>query len=224
LLLLLDSVVNPLQRRRGHAAISTKIGTVPNASLTAGSEAFLETLLNSYFLVFAGEMGDKNQLLSLVLMARYKKPWTILAGVTVATLLNHALASGLDGIAAAQVSPQILKWSLALTFFAFAGWILVPDKEGEIKTGTRFGAFVTTVIAFFIAEMGDKTQLATIALGARYSSAALVTLGTTAGMISSNALAVFLGERLLSKVPMNWVRITASVLFAAFGILILFRF
>lgn len=184
----------------------------------------METLFNSILLVFAGEMGDKTQLLSLILVARYKKPWTILAGVTVATLLNHALAAWFGGSVASLVSPNMLKWSLALIFFAFAAWILIPDKEGEIKTGSRYGAFVTTVIAFFIAEMGDKTQLATIALGARYANPLLVTVGTTIGMVASNALAVFLGEKLLHRIPMKWVRIVACVLFAAFGVLILLRF
>lgn len=185
------------------------------------SEVRLETLFNSFLLVFAGEMGDKTQLLSLVLTVRFKKPWSILAGVAVATLLNHALASWFGGFVAAQVSPETLKWSLALIFFAFAGWILIPDKEGEVKTGSRYGAFVTTVVAFFLAEMGDKTQLATIALGARYTSTAIVTVGTTAGMIASNALAIFLGEKLLAKIPMKWIRIFASLLFVAFGVAIL---
>lgn len=169
-------------------------------------------------------MGDKTQLLSLILVARYKKPWVILAGVTVATLLNHALAAWLGGSVASMVNPALLKWSLAVTFFIFALWILIPDKEGEIRTGNRYGAFFTTVIAFFIAEMGDKTQLATIALGARYASPALVTVGTTIGMVAANALAVFLGEKLLSRVPMQSVRIIACMLFAAFGVLIILRF
>ncbi len=172
-------------------------------------------------LVFVGEMGDKTQLLSLILAARYKRPWTILAGVTLATLLNHGLASWVGGVAARMVDPHILKWSLALTFFAFAVWLLIPDKEGEIKTGRRYGAFLTTVIAFFIAEMGDKTQLATIALGARYSSPLVVTLGTTLGMIASNALAIFLGDKLLAKIPMRWVRVFACLLFVLFGLAIL---
>jgi putative Ca2+/H+ antiporter (TMEM165/GDT1 family) len=168
-------------------------------------------------------MGDKTQLLSLILVARYRRPWTILAGVTVATLLNHALASWLGGAVASQIGPETLKWMLALTFFAFAIWLLVPDKEGAIKTGERFGAFVTTVVAFFLAEMGDKTQLATIALGARYSNMVIVTVGTTVGMLASNALAIFLGERLLTKIPMQWIRIGASFLFAAFGVALLFK-
>lgn len=183
----------------------------------------MEILINSFLLVFAGEMGDKTQLLSLILTARYKKPWTILAGVTVATLLNHALASWLGGLVATQVSHTTLKWSLAIIFFAFAIWILIPDKEGEVKMNGRFGVFITTAIAFFIAEMGDKTQLATVALGARYSNSALVTLGTTAGMIASNALAVFLGENLLQRIPMKWIRVFVCALFIGFGIVILIK-
>jgi putative Ca2+/H+ antiporter (TMEM165/GDT1 family) len=181
----------------------------------------LEAVINSFLLVFAGEMGDKTQLLSLVLASRYKKPWTIMAGVLVATLVNHAMASWVGEVAASFLSPQALRWTLAIIFFAFAAWILVPDKEGEVKETGHFGAFVTTVISFFLAEMGDKTQLATIALGARYSSTVLVTLGTTAGMLASNALAIFLGHKLLARIPMKWVRAFASVLFVVFGIAVL---
>ena len=181
----------------------------------------IEIFFNSLLLVFAGEMGDKTQLLSLILVVRYKKPWTILAGVTVATILNHALASWLGGYLSALINPLTLKWVLAAIFFAFALWILIPDKEGEVTTGNRYGAFFTTLIAFFLAEMGDKTQLATVALGARYDSVVLVTLGTTVGMVASNALAVFMGERFLKKVPMKWVRIIACVLFMLFSLAIL---
>lgn len=181
----------------------------------------METLFNSFLLVFASEMGDKTQLLALVLAARYRKPWLILAGVFVATILNHALASWAGVLLAAQANPQILKWVLAVIFFVFAAWILVPDKEGELKSESSFGPFLTTVITFFLAEMGDKTQLATIALGARYANTALVTLGTTLGMMGSNALAIFLGDRLLKRIPMKWVRVFASVLFVLFGIAIL---
>lgn len=184
----------------------------------------LEALLNSFFLVFVSEMGDKTQLLALVLVSKFRKPWTILAGVFTATILNHAFASWAGSWLAALVMPNQLKWILASTFFAFAIWILIPDKEGEIRESGRFGAFLTTTIAFFLAEMGDKTQLATIALGARYSSAGIVTIGTTLGMLGSNALAIFLGEKLLTKIPMNWIRAFASLLFVAFGILVLVRF
>lgn len=185
------------------------------------ARARLEALINSFLLVFAGEMGDKTQLLALILTARFRKPWVILAGVFVATVLNHALASWVGGYAASLVSPETLKYSLAFIFFAFAGWILIPDREGDVGRESPYGAFVTTVVAFFLAEMGDKTQLATVALGARYANAVVVTAGTTLGMMASNALAIFLGERLLKRIPMKWVRLFACVLFVAFGAAIL---
>jgi putative Ca2+/H+ antiporter (TMEM165/GDT1 family) len=178
----------------------------------------LEAALNSFLLVFVSEMGDKTQLLALVLAARYRKPWIVLAGIFVATILNHGLASWAGGWISSRVSPQMLAWVLAGTFLAFAAWILVPDKEEELKPSTRFGAFLTTVIAFFLAEMGDKTQLATVALGAQYANVFLVTVGSTLGMMASNALAIFFGERLLRRIPMKWVRVGASALFALFGI------
>lgn len=183
----------------------------------------METLVQSFLLVFAGEMGDKTQLLALILARKYRKPWTILAGVLVATLLNHALAAALGGWLARFLGDETLRYGLALVFFAFAVWILFPDREGEESPNAgRFGVFVATTVAFFLAEMGDKTQLATVALGARFPDVALVTFGTTAGMLGSNALAVFWGERLLRRIPMQWVRWIASVLFALFGLGILF--
>lgn len=181
----------------------------------------MDAVLNSFLLVFVGEMGDKTQLLALILAARYRKPWTILAGILVATLFNHALATWVGTFAAAHVDPKYLKYGLAFMFFAFSIWVLFPDKEEDVQTTGRFGAFMTTVVVFFLAEMGDKTQLATIALGARYSSIALVTFGSTIGMLASNALAIFLGDRFLKRVPMKWVRIAACFLFAAFGFVIL---
>ncbi|MBL7556028.1 MAG: TMEM165/GDT1 family protein [Bdellovibrionaceae bacterium] len=183
----------------------------------------METLINSFFLVFASEMGDKTQLLALLLTARYRKPWVILLGVFIATVLNHALATWAGGWLATQMGPTTLKWFLAVVFFAFAIWILIPDKEEELKNEGRWGALVTTIVAFFIAEMGDKTQLATIALGARYSSLTLVTLGTTLGMMGSNALAIFLGDKMLKRIPMKYVRMFASALFVVFGVLILVK-
>lgn len=184
-------------------------------------EVVLLILLNSFLLVFASEMGDKTQLLALLLAARFRRPFTIMAGIFVATLLNHALASLLGDWAASFVPEQVLKWGLALTFFAFAAWILVPDREEEWKQSGKRGAFLTTLVCFFVAEMGDKTQLATIALGARYSSPVLVTVGTTLGMLASNALAIFFGEKLLRRVPMDWIRRFASLLFVLFGLGIL---
>lgn len=181
----------------------------------------LEVFFNSFVLVFLGEMGDKTQLLALILAARYKKPVLILFGIFIATLLNHALAAFFGGWLAALVDPSVLRWGLALTFFAFAAWILIPDKEEELKVSPKYGVLLTTIVAFFVAEMGDKTQLATIALGARYfESAWMVTLGTTVGMLASNSLAIFLGHHLLAKIPMKYVRIFASFVFVVFGILV----
>ena len=183
----------------------------------------MQALINSFLLVFASEMGDKTQLLALLLATRYKKPWTILLGVFIATVLNHGLATWAGSWVSTLVSHQTLIYILSAIFFVFGLWILIPDKEEEFKERGHFGALVTTIIAFFIAEMGDKTQLATIALGARYQALVMVTIGTTLGMMGSNALAIFLGDRLLKKVPMKWVRIFSCVLFIAFGIGILIK-
>lgn len=168
-------------------------------------------------------MGDKTQLLALVLATRYKKPWTILLGVLIATLFNHGLASWAGAWVSSLIEPAVLTWILAITFFIFGFWILIPDKEEEIKQVGHFGVLITTVIAFFFAEMGDKTQLATIALGANYSNVVFVTVGTTLGMLGSNALAIFLGQKFLNRVPMLWVRRIACLIFIIFGIAILFR-
>jgi putative Ca2+/H+ antiporter (TMEM165/GDT1 family) len=178
----------------------------------------VEIFFNSFLLIFLGEMGDKTQLLSLVLVARYKKPWTILLGVFFATVLNHALSAWAGGWVSSFLEPRTLRWIIAALFFGFGLWILVPDKEEEFKERGHFGVFFTTVIAFFLAEMGDKTQFATIALGARYAnSVVLVTVGTTLGMMISNALAVFFGEKLLRRIPMKFVRIFTCVMFMIFG-------
>jgi putative Ca2+/H+ antiporter (TMEM165/GDT1 family) len=184
----------------------------------------MQAFFQSFFLVFAGEMGDKTQLLALVLTARFRRPWVILAGVFVATVLNHALAAWAGAWISSFFAPETLRWALAITFFAFGAWILVPDKEGEVQASGHFGVFLTTVISFFLAEMGDKTQLATVALGARFEALWLVTLGTTLGMMASNALAIFLGDKLLARIPMAKIRVAACVLFLVFGIGILVGF
>jgi putative Ca2+/H+ antiporter (TMEM165/GDT1 family) len=181
----------------------------------------MEAFFNSFIIVFIGEMGDKTQLLTLILMARYRRPWVIFFGVLVATLLNHALATLAGAKAAAYVDETILEYSLAAIFVGFGLWVLIPDKEGEIKAPKGWGAFVTTTIAFFIAEMGDKTQLATVALGAKYSSVVIVTIATTLGMLAANAIPIVFGEKLLKKIPMNIIRIVACLLFIAFGLGIL---
>ncbi|MGE3681723.1 MAG: TMEM165/GDT1 family protein [Bdellovibrionales bacterium] len=182
----------------------------------------MTTFANSFVLVFVGEMGDKTQLLALLLAARFRRPWTILFGILVATLLNHALSAWAGERMAAVVDPTILRWLLAATFFIFAAWILVPDKNEELQSErTRFGPLLTTIIVFFLAEIGDKTQLTTVALGARFPNVALVTLGTTLGMLAANAMAIFLGDKLLERIPMRYVRWIASGSFAVSGLIIL---
>jgi putative Ca2+/H+ antiporter (TMEM165/GDT1 family) len=178
----------------------------------------MDAILASFVLVFIAEMGDKTQLLALTLASRYRRPWTVLGGILVATLLNHALAASVGAEVSALVPPRAMAAALAIGFVAFGLWTLRPDTLDEEARPPRFGPFLTTAILFFVAEMGDKTQLATVALGARYRSAALVTAGTTLGMLASDGLAVFLGERLARVVPMSRIRIAAAALFLAFGL------
>jgi putative Ca2+/H+ antiporter (TMEM165/GDT1 family) len=184
----------------------------------------MDALLKSWLLVAASEMGDKTQLLALVLAVRYKRPWIIMAGILCATLLNHGLASWVGGYVSTWFSETTLKYTLAAIFGAFALWILVPDKDEGGPSNDRYGAFVTTLITFFLAEMGDKTQLATVALGARYNAPFWVTVGTTMGMLTADGLAVAFGEKLTEKIPMNKIRIGSAVLFAMFGVGILLGF
>jgi len=183
---------------------------------------FDSAIFQSFFLVLVSEMGDKTQLLALVLAARYKKPWTIMAGILVATLLNHGVASWTGSWVASFVSPQTLRYILAATFIVFAVWLLIPDKDEGLRFNDRFGAFLTTTIAFFLAEMGDKTQLATVALGARFDAPLSVTVGTSAGMLVADGLVVFLGESITRKISMRWIHIFAALLFAAFGVALFF--
>ena len=178
-------------------------------------------IFNSFLLVAATEMGDKTQLLAFVLATRFRKPWTIMAGIFTATVLNHVLAASLGSWVSQAIPHQYLKWILAMIFILFAAWILIPDKDEGGDDANRFGAFLTTLITFFLAEMGDKTQLSTIALAAKYQNVALVTIGTTIGMMFSDGLAVVFGEKITEKISMKWVRIFAATLFVAFGIAIL---
>lgn len=153
----------------------------------------IQTVLGSFLLVAVSEMGDKTQLLSFALAARFKSPWKVMAGIAVATLLNHGLASTLGQWVSRHASPGIMAVVLAASFIGFGLWTLKPDTLDDGGSSGRFGPFITTTVLFFLAEMGDKTQLATVALAARYQSASLVTLGTTAGMLFTDGLAVFLG-------------------------------
>jgi len=178
----------------------------------------MEAIFNSTVLIFISEMGDKTQLLALVLAARYKKPIPILWGIFLATLLNHALASYVGSVITPYISQSVLRWVLASTFILFGFWMLIPDKDEGLKTSDRFGAFMTTLIAFFIAEMADKTQLATVALGAKYPSVLAVTIGSTLGMMLANAPVVIFGRWFTDRFPMKWVHRVASLLFITFGL------
>lgn len=166
-------------------------------------------------------MGDKTQLLALVLAARFRKPIPIMLGILAATLLNHSVASW-AGVYVTYYFPQhVLKWILAGTFIVFGLWMLIPDKDEGLKTENKWGPFLTTTVAFFFAEMGDKTQLATVALGARFADAFSVTAGTTLGMLGADGLAVIFGQKFRDRVPMGVLNKIASALFIAFGLLIL---
>lgn len=183
----------------------------------------MDAVIQSLALVFASEMGDKTQLLALILALRFKKPLAVMLGILVATLVNHGLATLLGGWLAAQMSAATLRVVLALVFFAFAAWVLVPDKidaDDEPAAG-QANAFLTTVVLFFLAEMGDKTQLATIALGAKFQNPVAVTLGTTLGMLAADGLAVGFGERLTKVIPLRVIRVISALLFAGFGAAIL---
>jgi Ca2+/H+ antiporter, TMEM165/GDT1 family len=182
----------------------------------------MEAFLISTGVVALGEMGDKTQLLAILLAARFRRPWTIVAGILVATGVNHALA-GLVGAGVAQVlGPDLLRWVIGLSFIGMAVWIMVPDKVEESVGGqARFGVFGTTLVAFFLAEMGDKTQIATVALAARYADLVAVVAGTTLGMMLANVPAVFLGDWVARRVSMRLVHGISAAVFAALGLLTL---
>lgn len=185
----------------------------------------MSDLIQSFFLVFSSEMGDKTQLLALVLALRFKKATPIMLGILVATILNHGLATLVGTWVAQHIEASTLKWALAATFGAFAVWILIPDKmdddeQDKISRSER-GAFLTTTVLFFLAEMGDKTQLATVALGAKIQDPIIVTLGTTLGMLGADGLAVFFGESLTKWIPMKQIRWISAGLFLVFGVALL---
>ena len=179
----------------------------------------LEALLVSMGIVALAEIGDKTQLLALILAAKYRKPLPIVAGILAATLANHAFAGALGLLAHSALRPGLLRWVLGLSFIAMAAWVLVPDRfeEGDAKLG-RFGVFTTTLLTFFLAEMGDKTQLATVALAAQYHAFVAVVAGTTLGMLLANVPVVFLGDRVGRRIPVKAVRGIAAALFLALGL------
>lgn len=184
----------------------------------------MEVFFVSTFIVALAEMGDKTQLLSLVLAARYQRPWPIVWGILTATVVNHGLAGALGSWVTTALGPQTLRWVLGLSFIAMALWMLIPDKldDSDTQSAPRWGIFGTTIVTFFLAEMGDKTQIATVMLAAQYHTWLWVVLGTTLGMMLANAPVVWLGERITRRVPIRAVHIVSALIFLALGLLALF--
>ena len=178
----------------------------------------MEAFLVSTGLVAIAEIGDKTQLLSLVLAARFRRPIPIIFAILIATLANHALAALLGTSISAWLGAETLRWIVGLSFLAMAAWALIPDKlDDDSAAPARFGVFLTTFIAFFIAEMGDKTQVATIALAARFDAFYWVLAGTTLGMLIANIPVILFGDHLLKRLSMRWVHRFAALLFALLG-------
>jgi len=181
----------------------------------------MEAFLVATGIVALAEMGDKTQLLSLVLAARFRKPWPIVLGIFAATVVNHALAGAVGAWVTRMLGPDVLRWILGVSFIAMAAWMMIPDKldEDDTPRTSRFGVFGTTLIAFFLAEMGDKTQIATVMLAARFTQDYVpVVIGTTLGMMLANAPVVWLGERIVRKVPIRLVHGVSAVIFLVLGV------
>ena len=184
----------------------------------------LEAFLTSTLVVALAEMGDKTQLLAILLATRFRRPWPIVLGILAATIANHSLAALVGAEAAAWLRGAWFRYLIAASFIAMGLWTLVPDKlDAEEQPKPRFGPFLTTLVAFFLVEMGDKTQLATVALGARFHDVAAVAAGTTLGMMAANVPAVFLGNALIRRVPLKLVHAIAALLFIAIGLWLLAR-
>ncbi len=182
----------------------------------------MEAFFVSVGLVAVAEIGDKTQLLAMILASRYRRPVPIILGILVATLANHALAAGIGAEVAAWIGPQIMRWILVVLFLGMAVWCLIPDKADEgPKAVGRAGAFLATTVAFFLVEMGDKTQIATVGLAARFHDIVIVTAGTTTGMLLANVPAVLFGDVLSRAIPLKLVRSVAAAAFAVLGVLTL---
>ena len=209
-----NGVAAPLGRAGSAALLSC---------LSPGPENTLEALLTSTAVVALAEIGDKTQLLAIVLASRFRRPWPIVGGILVATLANHFLAALAGDQAASFFEGQWFRYLVAVSFVAMAAWTLIPDKldDDEDAKPSRFGPFVATTIAFFLVEMGDKTQIATIALGAQFGSVLMVMLGTTLGMMIANVPAVFLGHEIIRRVPLGVVRVIAALVFLIIGLWLL---
>jgi putative Ca2+/H+ antiporter (TMEM165/GDT1 family) len=179
----------------------------------------LEPVFISALVVAVAEIGDRTQLLAIVLATRFRRPWPIIAGILVATLANHSLAATVGYLAGDLLKGRWFSYVVAASFFATAIWTLIPDKEDETSgAASHLGVFATTVVSFFIVEMGDKTQIAAMALAARFHQIVLVALGSTLGMMAANIPAVFLGEAATRIAPLNWVRRAAALLFTGLGV------
>jgi putative Ca2+/H+ antiporter (TMEM165/GDT1 family) len=182
----------------------------------------MEALFVSAGIVAIAEIGDKTQLLALVLAARFRKPFPIILGILVATLANHALAAWIGTLVAGWLGADTLRWILGLSFLVMAVWIMIPDKvDDQAASESRLGPFLATLIAFFLLEIGDKTQIATVALSARFNDVIAVTTGTTLGMMLANVPAVLLGDVAATKIPLKVVHGAAALIFAAMGVLVL---
>ena len=180
----------------------------------------MEALLVSTGLVALAEIGDKTQLLTLLLASRYRRPWPIVTGIFLATLANHAIAGAVGSWVAREVGEQAMRWILGISFIAMAGWMLIPDKlDGDAGASRKLGGvLLTTTVLFFLVEIGDKTQIATVALAARFESLAAVVLGTTLGMMLANAPVAFFGDALARRVPVRLVHVIAALVFAVLGV------
>ncbi|MBC7618254.1 MAG: TMEM165/GDT1 family protein [Candidatus Saccharibacteria bacterium] len=180
----------------------------------------MEALLVSTGVVALAEIGDKTQLLAFILAARFKKPVPIIAGILAATLINHGLAGALGAWITAAISPEVLRWVLGASFIAMAAWTLIPDKieDEEAQIASRLGVFGATFVTFFLAEMGDKTQIATIAMAAHYANPWLVVMGSTLGMMIADVPAVLVGDKMAPKIPMKLVHAIAAGVFAVLGV------
>ena len=182
----------------------------------------MTALLVSIGVVALAEIADKTQLLALVLAAKFRKPWPIILGIFFATLANHFLAGAVGTFITRQLGPDVMRWALGVSFIAMAIWTLIPDKIDDTKEHTpRYGVFVTTLVAFFLVEMGDKTQIATVALAAKYDALFTVVMGTTIGMMIANVPAVLLGNVAAEKLPVRVVHGVAALIFAALGVAML---
>ncbi|QNU14063.1 TMEM165/GDT1 family protein [Thermomonas sp. XSG] len=180
----------------------------------------MESLLVSTGVVALAEIGDKTQLLAFILAARFKKPVPIILGILAATIVNHGLAGALGAWITATLTPEVLRWVLGLSFIGMAIWTLIPDKieEEETRIAGKFGVFGATLVTFFLAEMGDKTQIATVAMAAHYATPLLVVIGTTLGMLIADVPAVFIGDKLANRIPMKLVHSIAAGIFALLGV------